>query len=279
MHKKVIIIGAGRSGTNMLRDTLVRFDSCDTWDCDEINYIWRYGNRDHVSDELLRSHQTAKSTQYINSAFEKIADQKKCNFVIEKTCANSLRVSYLDAVVQDAIYINIVRNGEDVVSSAFDRWTAGVEPGYLARKLKYVPIADLPYYMTRYASHRVQRLFREDNSLPSWGPVYDGMREDVKNHTIPEVCALQWKHCVERSHTQLTASRNRVLTVNYEKFVKRPVPGMKEILDFMSLTVDETTIAKAVSMISSKSVGKGRKFVDRHAGLAEIINSADIKAA
>ena len=94
MHNKVIIIGAGRSGTNMLRDTLVKFDACDTWDCDEINYIWRYGNRGHASDELQASNLTIKSSQYINAAFENIEKQKRCKYIIEKTCANSLRVSY-----------------------------------------------------------------------------------------------------------------------------------------------------------------------------------------
>ena len=279
MHKKVIIIGAGRSGTNMLRDALVKFDSCDTWDCDEINYIWRYGNRGFASDELRKSNQNRKSTQYINAAFEKIAQQKKCNFVIEKTCANSLRVSYLDVVVKDVMYINIVRNGQDVISSAYDRWTAGVEPGYLAKKLKYVPIRDIPYYAARYASHRLQRLLREDDSLPSWGPVYDGMSADVKNRTIPEVCALQWKNCVERSHAHLAATKNKVLTVNYEEFVEEPVSGIREILDFIGLTVDEVAIIEAVSNISNRSVGKGQKFVDIHPGTADIINSIDLEAA
>ena len=39
-----MIIGAARSGTNMLRDVLTSLDGVDTWPCDEINYIWRHGN-------------------------------------------------------------------------------------------------------------------------------------------------------------------------------------------------------------------------------------------
>ena len=38
----VIIIGAPRSGTNMLRDILTNFEGIETWPCDEINYIWTW---------------------------------------------------------------------------------------------------------------------------------------------------------------------------------------------------------------------------------------------
>ena len=38
----IIIIGAPRSGTNILRNTLTTFFEIGTWDCDEIPYIWLY---------------------------------------------------------------------------------------------------------------------------------------------------------------------------------------------------------------------------------------------
>ena len=40
----IIIIGAPRSGTNILRDTISSFNEVGTWDCDEIPYIWLYGS-------------------------------------------------------------------------------------------------------------------------------------------------------------------------------------------------------------------------------------------
>ena len=40
----LIIIGAGRSGTNILRDSLCKVDGVVTWNCDEINPLWRHGN-------------------------------------------------------------------------------------------------------------------------------------------------------------------------------------------------------------------------------------------
>ena len=52
-HKPIIIIGAPRSGTNMLRDVLCNLDGVGSWPCDEINYIWRHGNVKNPSDEFL----------------------------------------------------------------------------------------------------------------------------------------------------------------------------------------------------------------------------------
>ena len=48
----LIIIGAGRSGTNILRDTLTSLSGFETWPCDEINPIWRHGNLFWPDDEI-----------------------------------------------------------------------------------------------------------------------------------------------------------------------------------------------------------------------------------
>ena len=49
----VIIIGAGRSGTNMLRDLLAQLPQFSTWPCDEINYIWRHSAK-RIADLVNR---------------------------------------------------------------------------------------------------------------------------------------------------------------------------------------------------------------------------------
>jgi len=54
LHPPIIIVGAGRSGTNMLRDLLAQLPEFSTWPCDEINYIWRHGNRGFETDEFTR---------------------------------------------------------------------------------------------------------------------------------------------------------------------------------------------------------------------------------
>ncbi len=68
----VIIIGAPRSGTNMLRDVLTSFEKIGTWPCDEINYIWRHGNVRYPSDEIPRERATEPVKNYIRQHFQKI---------------------------------------------------------------------------------------------------------------------------------------------------------------------------------------------------------------
>ena len=71
-YKKLIIIGAPRSGTNMLRDLLCSIDGVGTWPCDEINYIWRHGNLKENTDEFKSHHASEKAISYINKKFDKL---------------------------------------------------------------------------------------------------------------------------------------------------------------------------------------------------------------
>ena len=69
-RQDLIIIGAPRSGTNMLRDVLVRFPGVATWPCDEINYIWRHGNLRYPSDEFPAERADARVQRYIRAQFD-----------------------------------------------------------------------------------------------------------------------------------------------------------------------------------------------------------------
>src|SRR5262245_2527282 len=101
----VIIIGAGRSGTNMVRDLLTALPSCATWPCDEINYIWRYGNATFPTDELTAEHARPEVVRYIRRQFGHLARTTSAKWIVEKTCANSLRVDFVRAVVPEAKFI------------------------------------------------------------------------------------------------------------------------------------------------------------------------------
>ncbi|HUT60609.1 MAG TPA: sulfotransferase, partial [Phycisphaerae bacterium] len=123
-YSPIIIIGAGRSGTNMLRDMLTAFPGVGTWPCDEINYIWRHGNARYATDEFPPELARPRVRAYIRRAFDRLAARRGLSHVVEKTCANSLRVQFVRAVVPEARFIHIVRDGRDVAVSAVQRWTA-----------------------------------------------------------------------------------------------------------------------------------------------------------
>ena len=155
----VIIIGAPRSGTNMLRDILTSLPNVTTWPCDEINTIWRHGNVQHPSDEFTPAMARPEVSYYIQSQFDWIARKNCAHWVVEKTCANSLRVGFVDRIIPEAKYIFIRRDGLDSVCSALKRWTATLDIPYLARKARFVPFTDVPHYAFGYLCNRMYRLF------------------------------------------------------------------------------------------------------------------------
>ena len=198
-YRPFVIIGAPRSGTNMLRDVLCTFNRVSTWPCDEINYIWRHGNIRYPSDEIPESRATPGVRSYIRGQFAKLAKTEDCDYVVEKTCANSLRVPFVDAVVPEAKYVFIYRDGIDATGSAKLRWTAKLDIPYILEKMRFVPKIDLPYYGLRYFWARVYRLISREKRLAFWGPALDDMPTILQKHTLNEVCALQWQRCVDKA--------------------------------------------------------------------------------
>lgn len=261
-RKDVIIIGAPRSGTNMLRDVLTSLEGIETWPCDEINYIWRHGNVGYPSDEIPAEMAVPKVKNYIRRQFNSIAKKNNADIVIEKTCANSLRVPFVDRVLPDAKYIFIYRDGVDATGSAKLRWTAKFDLEYVLEKVRFVPKWDLPYYALRYFWARIYRLFSKEKRLAFWGPALKGMGDILKKHTLEEVCALQWQRCVELSEKAFAnMPEDKVIRVRYESFVQTPKDELKRILRFVDKDVVDESVEKAVSAVSARSLGKGRKLL------------------
>lgn len=269
----IIIIGAPRSGTNMLRDVLTSLDGIASWPCDEINYIWRHGNVRFPSDEIPPDRVTSSVKNYIQKRFSQIHEKYNAEYVLEKTCANSLRIPFVDAVVPDAKYIFIFRDGIDVTGSANKRWTAELDIPYLFEKIKFVPKIDLPYYGFRYLWAHIYRLFSREKRLPFWGPALDDMQSLLQTYTLNDVCALQWQRCVEKSEQAFASMpADKVLRVRYETFVRKPVEELSRIVKFMGLDIQPDKLAQAVEGVSSHSVGKGRKAL----GKDEVVNLEEL---
>jgi hypothetical protein len=258
----LIIIGAPRSGTNMLRDILTSFEGFATWPCDEINYIWRHGNMFYPSDEMPVKNATPQVKKYIQNSFDVIRKKYNADVLVEKTCANSLRVPFVDSIIPDAKYIFIYRDGIDVAGSAKERWTAKLDISYILTKVKFVPITDLPVYALRYFWARLFRFFSNENRLAFWGPELESMQSILQKHTLREVCALQWQQCVEKAEESFSKmSADKVERLKYEDFVRQPEKELKRILKFVGKDIDPSEITKAVRYVSPHSINKGRKYL------------------
>lgn len=260
MKQNFIIIGAPRSGTNMLRDVLTSFEGISTWPCDEINYIWRHGNVRHPSDEIPVCNASFSVKSYVQQHFNDIRKKYDADVVVEKTCANSLRVPFVDAVVPDAKYIFIYRDGIDATGSAKERWTAELDLPYILEKVKFVPKTDLPYYGLRYFWARFYRFISREKRLAFWGPALDDMQTILQKYSLNEVCAIQWQRCVDKAEDALSQMpKDKVVRVRYEDFVREPVKELTRVLDFMGRDIEREKVVKAVGCVSPRSLGKGRK--------------------
>lgn len=262
----VVIIGAGRSGTNALRDALVQLEEFATWPCDEINPVWRHGNLDHPDDEIPPERATPPIRSYIRNAFRRIwRQQNQPRFIVEKTCANSLRVQFVDAILPEARFIYIVRDGYDVVASAQKRWRGELEVAglpYFVAKARYAPLTDLPRYALTAIKNRLMVLARLRNHLPSWGPRFSGM-EQYANAPLEELVARQWAVCVARSDEAFSAIEGRrVLKLRYEDFTGDAAATLAKVCDWLGAEVTPDKLARAASSVRKSSVGKGREAAE-----------------
>lgn len=262
-YQPIIIIGAPRSGTNMLRDVLCDFKGVGTWPCDEINYIWRHGNIRAETDEFSIEMARPKVKNFIRKEFDHFAKKEKLNFLIEKTCANSLRVPFVEQVIPEAKYIFIVRDGVDAVGSATIRWKAKLDIPYILKKVRYVPLTDLPFYGLRYIGSRLYKLISKEQRLSFWGPQFNGLSEALEKHSLEEVCALQWQRCVDLSGRAFeNMPDDKVVRVKYEDFVSHPVEELTRILLELNIPVEGEQVQEAVKTVTNRSIGKGRKALN-----------------
>lgn len=259
----LLIIGAGRSGTNALRNCLTALDGFATWPCDEINPIWRHGNLDWPNDEIPPDRAIPEVRAFIRSAFKKIWRQRgRPEVIVEKTCANTLRVPFVNRVLPEARYIHLVRNGLDVVASAQLRWKGELEvPGfpYFLAKARYTPLIDLPRYAASAVKSRLRVKLGRQKHLGSWGPRFEGL-DDLLDAPLEEIVARQWVRCATLSASAFAEMPvEKVITVRYERFVSHPAEQLGEILDWFGSSRPDAERRSATSLITGRSVGKGTR--------------------
>jgi len=266
MSETVIIVGAPRSGTNMLRDVLTSLPGLETWECDEINLLWKHGNVSVPHDELTPAHATPEVIRYLRGAFERFAAKKDATMVVEKTCATSLRVAFTAKVFPDAKFVFIRRDGLDAAASAMKRWNAPFDLAYTLKKVRYVPVRDLPIHLSSFVGKRIrQRISGAAGASDGarkvetwWGPRPHDFKQLQHRHSLDEVAFIQWKRCVDLTRRDLAQMpQDQVLEVVYEQFVRDPQSELRRILEFMGKPdlMDES----AVSSVKVSSVGKGRE--------------------
>jgi len=228
-----------------------------TWDCDEINPIWRHGNLNHPHDEFYASMATPAIVSFIQKEFGNIAKSQGVTNVLEKSCANSLRVSFINEIFPNAKYIFIYRDGRDTVASAAIRWEAKFDLKYTLKKLRYVPLSDIAFYGYKFGVNRLKQIFQKEKRLSFWGVQIKNIQGLLKKHSIFEVCALQWKDCVNKSISDFkNINSEQVFKISYEEFVTSPQKKLEDILSFLNVEDINLNLPELTANVSNKSIGK-----------------------
>jgi len=255
----IVVIGAARSGTNILRDCLTGLDGFSTWPCDEINYIWRHKNRAYLHDQFPADLARPAVVHYLRTEFSRQASHLGCKHLVEKTTANSLRVGFVHKVFPDAKFIFIYRHGLDSVYSATKRWKASLDIPYLARKARFVPKSDIPYYGLKYLKTRIKKHTDTDNALSTWGPK---PAVPLVGNVI-ERAALQWSECVRCSQDQaMHIPDHSKVIIKYEDFVNSPADTLLATVSSLGLDCDLEAVADATKDVHVDSVSKARRSMD-----------------
>ena len=257
-YQPLILIGAGRSGTKILRDVLGSHDEIDVVPFD-VNYIWTLGQPKTSHDALSSDNLTEGSRRKILSQFGKLS--KGAPLLLEKTVSNTLRLPYVIKIFPDAKFIHLIRDGRDVTESVSRQWGESRELSYFFKKLKTFPVRYAFSYLMDYGLNWLRhRLGMKSKENYIWGVKYPGYDTDLATKSVLEVCATQWRVCVETSLRQFEQiSQDRQLEVRYEDIMTNPTKTLARVAHFIGVDPD----GFSSSRFSPRHIGKHKTALSK----------------
>lgn len=273
LERPIIVLGAARSGTKMLRGLIGTHPdvSAVPWD---VNFLWKYGNYAVPHDELTSADARPAVTGFIRRSLSRFLEPGKSRLV-EKTVGNSLRPGFVRSVLPDAVFVHLLRDGRAVAESARRMWEAPLDVRAVLEKLRALPLAALPTYGTQYASAYAKRRLRGGGAVGSWGPRWKDIERDVGMMSTLELCAVQWARCVQRSRAGLAAMpSDRWIELRYEDLCSRPGRESTRLLEFLGLEMTSEVRVYVERNITAHHIEGWRKklsaadlaSIDRRAG-------------
>lgn len=265
----VFIIGAGRSGTKYLRDTLFASELCTRIPYD-IGYVWRYGNEGLSHDEIEAETLSSKQIAWVRKNLYRLVDKDnikpEARILLEKSVTNALRPAVVARCFPNAKFIHIVREGHAVAESAMRMWQKSPERGYLFDKIRYFPLSNYHYGIWFLKNHLFNRSLKLN---PIWGPRYAGIDYDLNNFPLHVVCAKQWSRCVDVSVQQLSMiPEGNSITVLYENLMMNKDEWIR-ICEFIGID------SKPVVKLWQKTVKRGNDEKWREALTADQVAEID----
>jgi len=197
LRKPIVILGSPRSGTTLLSN-LLKFHS-EVYLAEEPRILWKYGN-DGKSDLLHAKDARTEVCSHIRNEFSRQIAEHGATRLVEKTPSNCLRVNFVDRVLEDCIFVHIVRDGVQSVLSIRDFWTrhsTGMKPQRIFQRLRELELRQAPYYFREFSRRALGQFAPGMVGPPTWGPRLPGIEQMYRDMDLLELCAAQWRSCVE----------------------------------------------------------------------------------
>jgi hypothetical protein len=272
----VFIVGSPRSGTTILGRVLDLHPDLKQWF--EPYFVWDKYFRLSTDDARTSEDATAKVIKEIRSSFRRYQRKAGCQFVLDKSPRNSLRIDFIRQVFPEARFIHICRDGRDSTLSINKEWLKRKNqetiPFYRAMSshikqwsLFFKGVQMQPFMRDRiwaiwFETHG--HFFNKDkwlsrlrwNGAFGWGPRFTGWESSFNTLSLLQFNALQWHTCV----SSVLDSWNRIpddlkLFIRYEDFIQKPVDTFKHILEFIGMDYDPT-LSKSIPAIRKDNFNK-----------------------
>lgn len=224
--RPIIILACPRSGSTLLFETLKKSTS-----------LWSIGDESHAviehipefstvyngfkSNQLTENDGDLKTISLLKSRFQaqlrnnsNVQYEQLTNGAIrflEKTPKNSLRISFLKKVFPDALFIHLIRDPKDNVSSIIDGW----------QSKHFITYPNLPGFNNRW-SYLLP---------PNW--------QKLQGKSIPEIASFQWASCNQAIHDELSQMpKENYHVVNYQDFLDNTSEVVNKLCEFIGIAYD-----------------------------------------
>lgn len=220
-------MSAPRSGSTLLFETLSK-----------VKDIWTIGDESHAVIEHIPKFSTVFRGFESNALSAEDADDENAEILrqrfksllinrdkvpnkqlpqqsvrfLEKTPKNSLRIQFLNKIFPDALFIYLVRDPKENISSIMDAWQSKCFRTY----------PNLPGFNGEWS------LFLP----PNW--------QQLKGKSLAEIATYQWQISNATILKDLSGlDRNRWKMINYQQLIDHPGKVIDDICKFIDLELDE----------------------------------------
>jgi len=271
----VLVIGTGRSGTNLLAHVLdadPRFHNRY-----ENRYIWNYRAHTWAHDRRGTDEATPATVRYIRRFFERAGESGQ--IVVDKTPSNVFRLPFIRAVLPEARVIHLIRDGRDNLISREIEWYGGRQAyrregaeavagrlALLKQRLGHfrdlvargnVPRERLPAFFADNAQVFLSSLLTRRPRR--YGERFPGMRETLQAYGHTVTTAVQWREGVMQAlHALRDWPSAQYLELRYEELSDHPEASWSRIAHFLEIAAESPAGEFLVQNVRRGNHGKWR---------------------